>query len=154
MIANNSCRLAASIHVLASSRVTRKCYRSNTRNPVTKYRHAMCSKHVSCVDPCTLYARTSWECHDPRPPPRTYTQILAERRAQGVPEDQRKLWSKWQRQAERLADETAERQETLERQRAGQGALSYGKARSRAKEELKQGKTPWQATGRGMHSVK
>ena len=80
------------------------------------------------------------------PPP---AQMLAERRAQGVPEDQRKLWSEWEEEEKRLEDEEAERHAASERssrKKPGRN-ISYGKARSRAKEERKQGKTPWEATG-------
>lgn len=64
-------------------------------------------------------------------------QMLEQRRAQGVTAHQRRLWDKM---GLKHADEDEEGEEAA---RAKAGAISYGKARSRAKLEGKQGKTPW-----------
>lgn len=63
-------------------------------------------------------------------------QMLEQQRAKGVPEQQRTLWAKLDREGMgEGGDEEGARGRT--------GAISYGKARSRAKLEGKQGKTPW-----------
>jgi hypothetical protein len=63
--------------------------------------------------------------------------MLEQRRAQGVTAHQRRLWDKM---GLKHADEDEEGEEAA---RAKAGVISYGKARSRAKLEGKQGKTPW-----------
>jgi hypothetical protein len=70
-------------------------------------------------------------------------QNLEEKRAQGVSEEQRQLWKTWERKHHVTVDDEDDDNEDMGGAEMGRaGIMTFGKARSRAKQEGKQGKVP------------